>query len=244
MDQSLASILQSYPRCRPQLSERHAAVYVREYQRNRSADSGLAAVVASLERWMHKRVAGDKDGERILELGAGTLNHTPYETTVSFYDVIEPFRVLWENSPRLDHVSDVYADISEVPRHKRYDRILSVAVLEHLIDLPRTVAQCALFLDRGGTFRAGIPTEGGFLWGLAWRATTGVSFRLRTGLSYRSIMRHEHVNTADEILAVVQYFFRRVELCRFPFPAKHLSFYTALNATSPDRDRCLAYSAT
>ena len=120
----------------------------------------------------------------------------------------------------------------------RYDIILSVAVLEHLTDLPRTVARCGLLLAQGGEFRAGVPTEGGLLWGVAWRITTGISFRIRTGLTYGAIMRHEHVNRADEILEIVRYLFRDVTCRRFPTPVKHLSFYTTLRARSPYLDRC------
>jgi hypothetical protein len=109
---------------------------------------------------------------------------------------------------------------------------------EHLIDLPNIVAQCALLLAEGGEFNAGIPTEGGMLWSLGWRLTTGLSFRLRTGLSYETIMRHEHVNNADEIIAITRYFFRHVRIRRFPLPTKHLSLYTSLRARDPYRDRC------
>ncbi len=173
-----------------------------------------------------------------MELGAGTLNHLCYENDYKLYDIIEPFSDLWKNSPIRDQVSGIYSDISEIPSVTRYDQILSIAVLEHLTDLPRTVAQCALLLAEGGEFRAGIPTEGGILWGAAWRLTTGISFRMRTGLSYGAIMRHEHVNRADEILTVVRYLFHTVEFRRFPLPSKHLSFYTVLLARQPHLERC------
>jgi hypothetical protein len=229
------------PEQRRPLSKQLSDIYVREYCWNRSGAGGLSAVVAGLESWMHKSISERRPGERIMELGAGTLNHVPYEQGASVYDVVEPFQELLTSSPHRDQVSTIYDDISAISRDNRYDRIISVAVLEHLTDLPRTLARCALLLDQRGVFRAGIPTEGAFLWGLAWRATTGVSFWLRTGLPYGAIMRHEHVNTADEILAVVNYFFRHVELRRFPLPPKHLSFYTVLSATCPDTGHCVEY---
>jgi hypothetical protein len=231
-------LISSYPRQRLQLSDRYRQLYVAEYLRNRSGQTGLSAMVAGLERWMHRSVATCTPGRRILELGAGTLNHLPCERDYGLYDAVEPFAELWKDRPQRDRISTIYSDVSEIPAEMRYDQIISIAVLEHLTDLPRTVAHCALLLADSGEFRAGIPTEGGLLWGVAWRMTTGVSFRMRTGLSYSTIMRHEHVNRADEILAVVQYLFREVEVHRFPTPAKHFSFYTALCARSPYLDRC------
>jgi SAM-dependent methyltransferase len=238
MPDELQLLLKSYPRERPPLSKRHQELYVSEYQRSRSGGKGLPGLVATMESWMHRQVAGSEQGERVLEIGAGTLNHVAYERNPSEYDVVEPFRELWENSSNRKKVTAIYSDISEVPADRRYDRIISVAVLEHLTDLPSILSQCALLLAKGGSLRAGIPSEGGFLWSLGWRATTGVSYRLRTGLSYERVMRHEHVNCSDEIIAITRYLFRNLTIRRFPLPGKHFSLYTSLIATDPSLQTC------
>jgi hypothetical protein len=129
-----------------------------------------------------------------------------------------------------------------VPQRRTYDAILSIAVLEHLTDLPFMLARSGLLLCEGGTFRAGFPSEGGLLWGLAWRLTTGIEYRFRRGLDYGVIMRHEHLNTASEILALLGYFYEQVEIARFPLPLAHLSFYTTAIACRPHIDRCQAFS--
>jgi len=77
------------------------------------------------------------------------------------------------------------------------------------------------------------------LW-LGWRCSTGLSYYLRTGLDYGKLMRHEHINTAPEILAIVRHVFSSVVVRRFPLPHHHLSFYTYLEARSPDLARCHA----
>jgi hypothetical protein len=190
---------------------------------------------------MHRALLSARAGERVLELGAGTLNHLPFELDVAVYDIVEPFHRLLEDSPCLGRINRFYDDIAEVPATSRYDRILSVAVLEHLVDLPWVVARSALLLATDGRFGAGFPSEGGGLWGAAWRCTTGISYRLRTGLDYRSVMRHEHVNTASEIITVLRYFFEDVRIARFPLPSRHLSFYTAAHASNPRRNLCLEF---
>lgn len=232
------ALLRSYPRVRPELPKKHRESYIEHYRANRGGESRLGRIVLHLESWMHRRVAENLQAERILEIGAGTLNHVHYHPHARIYDAVEPFRELWEDSPVRQQVNHIFGDLARIPEDERYDAIVSVAVLEHLTDLPLILARSGLLLDENGSFRAGFPSEGGFLWGLAWRATTGMKYRWDRGLDYGSIMRHEHVNTADEVVALLSYFYERIALDRFPAPWHHLSFYTVALAGSPRIDRC------
>jgi hypothetical protein len=237
------ALLASYPRPRPALPAAQQTGYVEHYQRNRAGRQGLSRIVARLEAWMHRRVAeGVTEGE-LLEVGAGNLNHVPYLPAGCAYDAVEPFRELWAESPYRSRVRHLYSELGEIPSTQHYDCIFSIAVLEHLTDLPSVLARSGLLLRSGGTLRAGFPSEGGLLWGLAWRCTTGIEYRLRRGLDYGDIMRHEHVNTAEEILRLLRHFFERVEISRFPLPPGHLSFYTVAVASSPCLDRCRSFDA-
>ncbi len=133
----------------------------------------------------------------MLELGAGTLNHLPFESAGQDYDVVEPYTALYEGRPEAARVRTFHADIDDVPRDHRYDRIISIATLEHVLNLPQLGRPSGDAARARRPFAAGIPSEGGFLWGLAWRSSVGLSFRLRTGLNYGDLMRHEHANRAD-----------------------------------------------
>jgi SAM-dependent methyltransferase len=237
------TLLETYPRHRPPLPPAHQRIYVEHYRANRAGERGLSYLVRRLESWMHQKVAEGVRGS-VLEIGAGNLNHLPYHSAAGAYDVVEPFRELWAGSPHLSRVRRIYSGIEEVPDHERYDAIVSTAVLEHLTDLPHVVARAALLLRLDGTFRAGFPSEGGLLWGLAWRLTTGLEFRIRRGLHYSAIMRHEHVNTAREILSVLEHFFESVTVSRFPLPSENLSFYTVAAARGPRIARCLDICAS
>ena len=238
----IETLLGTYPRTRPELPASHRRIYIEHYRANRSGERGLSHVTQKLESWMHRRVAAGVGGS-VLEIGAGNLNHLRYHPDVKTYDVIEPFRELWENQPQLHRVRRVYSSIEEVPAGERYDAILSVAVLEHLTDLPWLVARAGLLASGDRCFRAGFPSEGGLLWGLAWRSTTGLAFRRKYGLSYAALMRHEHVNTAGEILRILDHFYERVEVERFPLPFTHGSFYTAAAAGRPRSERCQEFCA-
>ena len=118
-------------------------------------------ITAWLESWMHHRVASCDAGASLLEIGAGTLNHRRFEERTSAYDIVEPFSALYAGNPEIARVDHIYASIHDVPVVNRYDRIVSVAVLEHVEDLPDLIATSALRLADGGVFQAGIPAEGG-----------------------------------------------------------------------------------
>ncbi len=192
---------------------------------------------------MHSQVARRGSGLKgaILEIGAGTLNHVSLEPPEIDYDAIEPFQRLYENKVALTGIRKIHADINDIDISSAYDRVISVATLEHLTDLPRVVAQSGLLLREGGIFQAGIPSEGGFLWGMSWRLTTAIAFKFKTGLNFSKHMEYEHINDAPEIRQVLRYFFQDVTVRRFPFPFFHFSLYEYVECKNPRGEICRQY---
>lgn len=232
----LESRLARFPKVRPPLPREIEEIYARQYAENRAGESTAASLSQRLERWMHRQVAADASPSRAtLELGAGNLNQLPFEPEGGAYDIVEPFADLYRASPRLGRVRAVYADVAEVPAEARYDRITSVACLEHICDLPVALARSARLLAPGGSFRAAIPSEGGLLWKLGWSLTTGLEFRLRHGLDYGLLMAHEHVNDAAEIEALARALFEDVSVRSFGV-GRQLSLYRFIAASRPRLD--------
>lgn len=238
-----------FPKQRPSLSAEMAEVYAQHYKANRQGETAATSVAQRMETWLHRQVARDlrdpKGARRAatLELGAGPLNQLPYEPEAAPYDIVEPYETAYEGSPRLSRIRAVYGDITDVPSDARYDRITSVATLEHICNLPEVVARAGLLLADGGTFRAAIPSEGTFLWTLGWKLTTAVEFRLRHGLDYGVLMKYEHVNTAQEIEDVLDYFFDKVS-CRVFGLSKAICFYRFYECGAVRLDRCREYLQT
>ena len=186
---------------------------------------------------MHRTVAADardRNPGSTLEIGAGTLNQLPYEPHTAPYDVVEPFTSLYADSPLRTRVRAFYADIADVPASQTYERITSVATFEHVLDLPDMIASCVKHLSPTGTLRVAVPSEGTPLWACAWRFGTGVEFRLRYGLAYAPIMRHEHVNTAAEVEQLLRARFSRVERRVFGL-GRSLSLYQCFLCSDPLR---------
>jgi SAM-dependent methyltransferase len=233
------ALLASYPRTRPVLPDAYRQIYEREYLLNRHGGTRATKLAMRAEAWMHRTVAARGIAGSVLELGAGTLNHLPYEPRVDAYDVVEPLEWFYADSPDRRRVGQIFRQIEDVPVTSSYDRVISIAVLEHLADLPRVIARCALLLAPGGLAQHAIPSEGGLAWGLGWRLTTGVAYRVRNRLSYGVAMRHEHLNEAWEIELLLEWFFEQVSVTRFPLPFLHGSLYTYFEGRQPRRDRCL-----
>lgn len=230
-------ILGNFPKRRPTLSGKLKKIYQLEYKKNRDGGSPMSFLAQKLEAWMHKNISKARPSKQLfscntLEIGAGTLNQLFYETQHGKYDLIEPLSFLYKDSPYLPFIRDVFSDISEINLKTKYDRIISVAVLEHVENLPKLIKESINHLADGGVFACGIPSEGGFLWGLTWRLTTGLEFRLRTGLNYLELMQYEHINEASEIEALLKFYFKDVKIRRLGF-GMHFSFYTYIECRNP-----------
>ena len=240
-----AAVLARFPKDRPPLTPEIQAIYLRQYKDNRSGRTPAASAAQRLERWMHRQVARDVaegPAKATLELGAGMLNQLPYEARARPYDIVEPFEALYADSPERGHVRDIFADISDAPAKRRYGRITSIAALEHMCDLPLVLARAARLLEPGGHLRVAYPSEGGLAWRVGWMFTTGLEFRLRHGLDYGIMMRHEHVNTAAEIETLVKALFGAVRIRSFGL-GRQLSLYRFLEAREPDPDTAEAWIA-
>ena len=249
-ERDLADVLARFPKTRPVLPPKLQAIYTRQYLENRSGATPAASLSQRLERWLHHKVAADVKANAkaggaplsTLELGAGTLNQLAFEPASDAYDIVEPFEELYRDQPQRARIRDIYADASDVPADRTYDRITSVAALEHICDLPLVLARAVRRLKDDGVLRTAIPSEGGFLWKLGWMFTTGLEFRLRHGLDYGLMMAHEHVNDALEIETLLRALFEDVEISSFGL-GRQLSLYRFLAARKPRLEVAAAWEA-
>jgi hypothetical protein len=238
-------MFEEFPKKRIELPEEFRKIYLSHYQKNRGGSTLATFFSKRMERWMHKKAAADVRLPRsarndvTLEIGAGTLNHLAYEN-INSYDIVEPFKELYTNSSYLKKIRKVYSDIEEISTANRYQRIISIAMFEHVLDLPKIVAKTSLLLNENGTLRVAIPNEGGLLWKLGWKLTTGIEYRLKYGLDYGILMRYEHINSADEIEGILNYFYKKVK-CSYLGLSKNFSFYRFYECSEPNIENTKIY---
>lgn len=228
------NIIDSFPRKQSLLPEAYQKVYSTHYKSNREGESTASSLAQKMEAWMHKKVAADLKNSnsqiRTLEIGAGTLNQLKYEPSTT-YDIIEPFKELFEGSKYLNRINTIYSDIREI-KNTSYDRITSIAVFEHIAELPFVVAKSCLLLNNGGCLRTAIPNEGTLLWKMGWMFTTGLEFKLKYNLKYSTLLYHEHINNANDIEAVLKYFYSDIKCYVFGIH-KTLGFYRYYECKNP-----------
>jgi len=238
-------MFENYPKIRPTLPSDFQQIYNEHYKNNREGKTTGASLAQKMESWMHKKVAKDvkkENHQSTLEIGAGTLNQLQYEKTTP-YDIVEPFTELYVNSPYITHVRNIYKNIDEIALTTKYDRIISIATFEHILDLPKVVATCALLLNKNGVLRVAIPNEGTILWKLGWKLTTNIEFKKKYGLDYEILMKHEHVNTAHEIEEIISYFFKKYKRSCFGL-GKKWAFYRFYECFVPNVELAEKYLKT
>jgi hypothetical protein len=237
------AILAKFPKTRPVLPPEYLAIYESHYRKNREGATRTTSLSKKLESWLHKKVAQDllqSPGDRsTLEIGAGTLNQLAYEPPVTQYDIVEPFDALYAHSTHKHRISKRYRSIHEIPAENTYRRITAIAAFEHIEDLPAVLARAALLLDERGELRASIPNEGTIMWKMGtW--ITGAEFKKTYGLDYQVLMKHEHINTAREIEAVLRYFFEEVSVRIFGL-CRALAFYRFFRCSHPNKEKAETY---
>ena len=123
---SIDNILKKFPKKRPELSENLRSVYNEIYKDNRSGKGIGNYISQKLESWMHKTIEKKSmniTSKKCLELGAGNLNHLKYHNKDEVYDIVEPFKKLYEDSPDLNKINKVYSEIFDINYKKEYGSI-------------------------------------------------------------------------------------------------------------------------
>jgi hypothetical protein len=239
-------LLARFPKQRIELPSAYRDIYAEHYRRNREGLSLVSSLTRKMETWMHRMVARDvfqqNRNPRTLEIGAGSLNHLRYEPASPTYDVVEERKDLCIESLHRGKVRNIYGSVYEIDGVS-YDRIVSIAAFEHFCNLPAVTARSAMLLAADGQMRIAVPSEGTVLWKLGCLLTSGFEFRIRYGLNYGVLMKHEHVNTAEEIEAVLHWFFEDVQRIVLGFQ-QALSFYQFFECRNPIIERCRRYSGS
>ena len=227
----IQNILNLFPKQRPPLPRKIKKIFNKIYKENR-----INYIISFAERWMHKSIHELNSIKKTLEIGAGTLNHFEFEKINNNYDIIEPKKYLYKNSIQKKKIRKILPNLKACKK-QYYDRIISIAVLEHMTELPKFLAESSFYIKNNGYHSHSVPCEG-HLFNFASSIVSGIPFYLKHRISYRYIMKHEHVNNFDEIISLIKFFYKKVKIkYSYPFYTKYLSFYANITFKHPNKER-------
>ena len=210
------------------LPPKYQQIYEEFYLDYSNANNFFRKLSLLVERWYHIQAYKEMPtANSILEIGAGNLNHIKFEKNFKSYDVVEPKEFLLNSAEDKYKllIRNRYKDISEIPNNISYDKVIAIAVIEHIEELGYLLNEISKRLKEDGSFLVEIPAEGEFLWWLGWRLTTGIGFWLKYKLDYGIIMRYEHVNNVQKIFVEIKKYFLIEKVKSFPFNFKNGRLY-------------------
>ena len=197
-------------------------------------------VMRASHKLAEKAYTGQAHFGRVLEIGAGTGEHLPYvrhtfdEYTLSDLDPqtlevakkklagIHDGRVRFEAQTGS---SLTYAD-------NTFDRIVASHVLEHINQPHLALKEWYRVLKHGGVLSILIPTDPG----LAWRLGRHLGPRknaIAQGIAYDYVMAREHVNSCNNLIAILRHYFPEAKEAWWPLPVPSidLNLFFVFHAT-------------
>ncbi len=166
---------------------------------------------------------------KTLEIGAGLGEHLSYEKSEhqDYYCVELRKRMGDEISKRFPNVKLIIGDCQkklDVESHF-FDRVLAIHVLEHLPNLPSALKEVSRLLKPKGLFSLVIPCDPGFTYGFVRKISEERIFSKAYKMSYKPIIRREHINSPAEIIRCLKKHFLLEKKSFFPFkiPFVHLN---------------------
>lgn len=202
-----------------------------------------SSIQAKLMRVSHRLLEKDFNQlvflEKVLEIGAGTGGHIPFvrhiyeEYVLSDSDEkaleVAQKKLVTSNNPKLRFEQQqaqqlAYPDDS-------FDRVIAAHVLEHVYQPHLALKEWARVVKNGGTLSILIPTDPGVAWRLG-RHFGPRKDALARGIPYDYIMAREHVNSCNNLIALIRYYFseRTERWWPFPIPSMDLNLFYVCHA--------------
>jgi phosphatidylethanolamine/phosphatidyl-N-methylethanolamine N-methyltransferase len=188
--------------------------------------SPLQALVMRASHRLAEREFGHQvHFDRVLEIGAGTGEHVPFvrhrfnEYTLTDLDP----KTLHIAKNKLAGMSDrkigfeAQAGDSLDYSDNTFDRVVATHVLEHMYQPHLVLKEWCRVLKDDGVLSILIPTDPG----LAWRLGRHLGPRknaIAQGIAYDYVMAREHVNSCNNLIAILRHYFPVANEAWWPFP--------------------------
>ncbi|KTD58725.1 methyltransferase [Legionella sainthelensi] len=207
----------------------HAANYSKSLQTR-----AMEASHKLLEKYYSSAMHFDK----VLEIGAGTGEHIKYiRHRYSQYiisDIDENVLHTAKERINIPH-SKVSFEIQKGGElsysDRTFDRIIACHVLEHIYMPHLVLKEWSRVLKPNGILSILIPTDPGLAWRLG-RYFGARKVAYANGLAYDYIMAREHVNSCNNLIALLRHYFPNSKEAWWPFsiPSIDLNLFFAFHA--------------
>ena len=215
------------------------------YDESNYASPLQSAVMRASHRLTEKNFKDHDHFAKVLEIGAGTGEHLGFvRHTFDQYILSDLDAKTLEVSKRKlnDKLSDKlkfetqcgeglsYADNS-------FDRLIATHVLEHIYQPHLALKEWARVVKNGGVLSILIPTDPG----LAWRLGRHLGPRknaIAQGIDYDYVMAREHVNSCNNLIALLRHYFpnRTEAWWPIPVPSIDLNLFFVCHAVVSKED--------
>lgn len=195
------------------------------YDESNYASPLQSALMRASHRLVERRFQKCEHFSKVLEIGAGTGEHLRYvrhdfdqyvltdrdEKTleVAKRKLITKLnnKLLFEmqNGEKLSYAND------------SFDRLIATHVLEHIYQPHLAIKEWARVVKHGGILSVLIPTDPG----IAWRMGRHLGPRKKAiaqGIAYDYVMAREHVNSCNNLIALLRHYFPNRTEAWWPFP--------------------------
>lgn len=199
---------------------------------------------SSVMRASHRLVEKDYDHQthfgRVVEIGAGTGAHLPF-VRHTFEDYI-----LTDLDPKTLDVAKQKLTDGYVGRvgfeaqtgtglaypDNTFDRLVATHVLEHIYQPHLALKEWYRVVKDGGVLSILIPTDPGLAWRLGRRMGPRKN-AIAQGIAYDYVMAREHVNSCNNLIAILRHYFPEAKEAWWPLPVPSidLNLFFGFNAT-------------
>lgn len=182
---------------------------------------------------------------RVLEVGAGTGEHLTFvrhsfdEYTLTDLDprTLEVARRKLADIPNGKVKFEVQTGSELAYPDNTFDRLVATHVLEHIYQPHLALKEWRRVLKHGATLSILIPTDPGMAWRLG-RHFGPRKNAMAQGIAYDYVMAREHVNSCNNLIAILRHYFPESKEAWWPFPISSidLNLFFAFHATLDKRE--------
>ena len=195
------------------------------YDESNYASPLQSAVMRASHRLTEKRFQKHDHFPKVLEIGAGTGEHIGFvrhgfdQYVLSDLDAktleVAKRKLSDKFGNRLLYETQSGEELSYVDNS--FDRLIATHVLEHIYQPHLALKEWRRVVKNGGVLSILIPTDPG----VAWRLGRHLGPRknaIAQGIAYDYVMAREHVNSCNNLIALLRHYFPERTEAWWPFP--------------------------